>query len=397
MSTDSDLTILLTLKNRALFAFRWMRYANAVRFPYKVLIADGGADERVSEILANRPNFPNVNYEYIRYPYDQTYAHYYAKLVDALARVETPFVVMADNDDFFVVDGLTRSVEFLRNHPDYSSCRGIIGGARIEPNVRYGELSQVYGSQPDIFFVAQIYPPGSTLDDTAAQRVQNQFSCYRSNWYDVFRTEQARASYQVLKELNIRDLILAQHIPHLLGNVAGKVHRDSYLYLVRQMDGPDSSDRTETRGKGDHFDRMLLETWSEDFTGFVNAIATAVSEKDGIPVDEARRLVRQGYRTFMAPYIVGCLAGELPPTHPVRAARNIVSNLGPAGRALRRLYGVIRTLIDGRSFARQYAPGQRFVATHSGFKTIYEFLISPPFSSGFPHQMQPRDNRGDLS
>jgi len=58
------------------------------------MIADGGVDERVSDILVDRARFENVSCEYIRYPYDATYAHYYSKVVDALARTRTPFVVV---------------------------------------------------------------------------------------------------------------------------------------------------------------------------------------------------------------------------------------------------------------------------------------------------------------
>ena len=74
MTADNELTILLTLKDRPLFTFRWMSYANSINFPFKVLIADGGKDKAVPTALSNRANFPNVDYEYIRYPYDQTYA-----------------------------------------------------------------------------------------------------------------------------------------------------------------------------------------------------------------------------------------------------------------------------------------------------------------------------------
>src|SRR5712691_1474243 len=124
MTTDNGLTILLTLKDRALFTFRWMSYVNSTNFPFKVLVADGGADESVPQVLANKANFPNVNYEYVRYPYDQTYAEYYSKVVDALWRVKTPFVVMADNDDFFIVNGLREAVQFLSSHPGYITCGG---------------------------------------------------------------------------------------------------------------------------------------------------------------------------------------------------------------------------------------------------------------------------------
>src|SRR6185436_1372865 len=175
------------------------------------------------------------------------------------------------------------------------------------------------------------------LAPTAVERVHNYFSSYRANWYDVFRTEQTTSSFQVLRDLNTQDLILSQHILMLLGVIAGKVNIDSNLYLVRQLEGLGSCDQKETRQNGDLFDRMLLETWSDDFRGFVNVIADAISGKDGIPLDEARRHVKQGYRDFIGPHLIYDLQGQLPPKGSIRLARNAISFMGPVGSALRKL------------------------------------------------------------
>ena len=100
MSIDSGLTVLLTIKDRQPFTFRWMEYANNTSFPFKVLIADGGKDPVVTKRLSNKSNFPNIDYEYILYPYDQTYREYFAKLADLTKKVETPYLVFVDDDDF---------------------------------------------------------------------------------------------------------------------------------------------------------------------------------------------------------------------------------------------------------------------------------------------------------
>ena len=94
----------------------------------------------------------------MRYPFDSSYAHFYAKLADALARVTTPFVVMADNDDFFIPHGLERAVEFLLAHPDHVACGGQcavfwIAGAHASTgtDTTYGEARRVESQQP-VFF-----------------------------------------------------------------------------------------------------------------------------------------------------------------------------------------------------------------------------------------------------
>lgn len=370
VEVSNSLTVVLAIKDRAAFTYRWMHYANYIHFPFKILIADGGSDEMVPQILSGKINFPNLNYEYIRYPYDATYSQYYIKLVDVLNKVVTPFAVMADNDDFFVTKGLLLSVEFLRNNPDYSSSRGILAGVRIEPNIRFGKLSSTYGDRKDVFFAKMVYSPGSTLYNTAAERVKEQFSCYRANWYDVFRTEQLKENFQILRDLNTKDLILAQHVPMLLGHVAGKVNRDNYYYLIRQWDGPGSSDKTENREKGDHFDRMLLETWSKDFKDFANAIALTISQKDGIPFDDAYNVVKKGYREFMAPAIINCLRAQKSDS----LARKIIEKSGSAGL---KLYLSIKRMITGQPELLRFIPGHKLAASDNDIKLIYDFLTSP--------------------
>ena len=59
MPIDSNLTVLLTIKDRQPFTFRWMKYANDTSLPFKVLVADGGKDPVVIQKLSNYQNFPN--------------------------------------------------------------------------------------------------------------------------------------------------------------------------------------------------------------------------------------------------------------------------------------------------------------------------------------------------
>ena len=121
MDYDHKLTIVLLLKGRVQFTRRWMLYAERIRLPFKVLIADGSSDDKAKDLLSDKKAFPDVNYEYLRYPYDETLPHYYSKLVDVLSRVTTPYVALACNDDFYVISGIRKTLAFLENNSDYVS------------------------------------------------------------------------------------------------------------------------------------------------------------------------------------------------------------------------------------------------------------------------------------
>jgi len=377
---DRDLTVLLPLKGRPEFTLRWMKYADSVRFPFRVLIADGGEDDTGRKVLSNKANFPNVDYEYLRHPYDQTYAEYYSKVVDALSRIATPFVAMADNDDLFVIDGLKLSTEFLCAHPDYSACGGQFGYFWITPSEEYGNQSVLYGKQIDSKWQ---WNTQSIIEETAAQRIQKQCSSYFYTQYDVQRTEELKSRFETLRDLNLKDLYLAEYLLVFLTGVAGKIKRLDRLYAMRQMNAPQTSSGTHDEKFGDAFERMLAESWSDDFGKFVKAVAAALAEKDGLPTDDARNHVKQCYRCFATHPVVESLLQE--PTVTTRmliliyATRRLVQ-LGRESvirKAFHKLYRRVPWISAGATNGTELLtfPSSTY---REDFKPIAEFLTRKP-------------------
>lgn len=124
MSAASPVTVVLTLKDRSAFTTRWMRYMNDRRCPYPILIADGGADQGIEAALRDPATYPDVTYTYLRYPFDADDQTYFRKLADVVARVRTPYVWLADNDDFCLLDAVPEIVDFLNMHGEHVSCGG---------------------------------------------------------------------------------------------------------------------------------------------------------------------------------------------------------------------------------------------------------------------------------
>ena len=112
-----DLTILLPLKDRRQYTKRFMSKLHDENCPFPVLIADGGSDHLEEELKS----YSNVNYEYIRYPFDSSLEQFYKKMKDVADKIKTPYVSMQDNDDYFDIDGMSRSVEILKNENCHSS------------------------------------------------------------------------------------------------------------------------------------------------------------------------------------------------------------------------------------------------------------------------------------
>lgn len=333
MSEPGRLTILLTLKDRVAFTHRWLDYAAAAALPFRILIADGGADNDIAQAVAAK-RVGGLDVEYVRYPVDHTYADYYAKLADSLSRVTTPFVVLADNDDFFIKDGLSLAVEFLQAHPGHVACGGqcavfwVTGTGTAASDALYSRTVEWKCS-------SQIF---SDLADSASQRLRDRCLGANDLFYAVHRTDLLRRHFEAIREFNPRDLFLVEQAVMFLTAIAGKTRQLERLYIARQQDSAGSSGGAHQERFGDWYDRMLTPTWSADFTRFVDVTSEALARADGLSPAEARRLVVMSYKASVAPSLLSDLVSEPTVTFSMPMTLQIVRRLVrlPATSLLRR-------------------------------------------------------------
>lgn len=332
---DKDLTVVLTLKDRISFTLRWMTYADRISFPFKVLIADGGKDDGVSAKLSKSVNFPNVNYEYIKYPYDETYVEYYAKIADVISKVETPFCVMADDDNFYSIGGLRKAVDFLESHPDYCACQGYTIGFRLEPKTSF-----YYGKH--VSFSSPLKPHYSLDGNLAVDRLnlvsENNFATF----YAVQRTENMKRIFDDIEKINFHDLYMFEAFIHFMTVSSGKVRQESSPYLYRQFDTYNSSNE-QLAIVADNFDRMLWDTFSSDFEKFVESVSKVISHKDNCSIEDASTIVKKAFRKLIAPTIMDCL-GQAQANKPIATLvrRGIIQNNSLAINTMLRMYRRIK-------------------------------------------------------
>ena len=300
---NKELTVIIPLKDRAPYTFRLMKYLDKINFPFKVLLADGGKDNGLMELLSKKSTFPNVNYEHIRYPYDRTYADYYRKMVDVLARVNTPFVALGDNDDFFCLEGLRKSIEFMKVHPEYSACRGKVIRFSLKTESASKESEGLYGK---MYKIEHLYDAASITSKTASKRINEHFNHYVPTWYDVHRIDQLKRCFIILSDLNLQDIFLAELLVSIMTVLSGKVFRGPELYLLRQsgVQGSTASRENEKRGP---IDRMLLNSWSADFKIFTEALASILMSNERFGQDEAIKIIKEGYSSYIKPHLIKSL------------------------------------------------------------------------------------------
>ncbi len=220
------LTILVPLRGRPLFTLRFLWHANAARLPYKFMLADGEVRPELSRLLDNaRALFPHIDVDYVRYPDDADFGRFFAKMTDALARVRTPYVMIADNDDFLAFAGVERSLDFLDNHPDYVCCGGGVGGLAVYA----GKFPWLGGLCGPLNRLAYRYMPyDRSLDLGAPSAAERLRQGLRNSWsyYAVFRSPALLTIWREVAEMNLSDLQLHEKYCAMRTLTLGKARSD---------------------------------------------------------------------------------------------------------------------------------------------------------------------------
>ena len=290
------LTIVMPMKGRQLFTFRILWHANKARLPYRFLIADGQVNETVALHLDDcRKLFPELDIEYIRYPDDADYSRFFAKMSDALQRVRTPYVMLADNDDFLGFSGIERALDFLHTHSDYVSARGhqvgfsVYSGIGALPGSICGKFNQIYMDGDFIEFDAS----------TAAERLRQGCLCHRLH-YAIWRTEVPICIMKEIAEINFSDLMMYEDYFALRALTLGKSHINNETVTYYSQAGTGIS----FQPRRDWARHLLRSRFTSDAHAVVDRISLAAVDGGAADVEtiaeEVRTILECRYQTFLS-------------------------------------------------------------------------------------------------
>ena len=146
-------------------------------------------------------------------------------MTDALQRVQTPYVMLADNDDFLAFTGLERSLDFLDANPDYVCCGGGIGGFAVYSR-KFPGFGGLCGPLNRLAYRYMPYDRSLDLDSpSAAERLARGL---RNSWsyYAVFRSSALATIWREVAEINLSDLQLHEKYCAMRTLTLGKARSD---------------------------------------------------------------------------------------------------------------------------------------------------------------------------
>lgn len=289
------LTIVMPLKGRHLFTFRCLWHANALRLPYRFMLADGLVHEEVARLIEDsRSIFPHLDIEYVRYPDDADYPRFWAKMVDAYARVRTPYVMNMDNDDFAGRWGIERALDFLDANPDFICSRG--------RSVDFSVLSWNGGNYGSLCGrlnrLATNHNYKDVIAATPAERLR-EGGLFHAVYSGVFRTEAAALIWREIAEINFSDLMLQENFVALRTLTLGKVHIDKRT--VSKFPQIDTGINHQlTRNWAGH---LVRSRFTSDAHAMIEHVACAAAEVDGADAAQIAEDVRSILEAYYQRYL----------------------------------------------------------------------------------------------
>lgn len=296
---DQRLTVLLPLKGRPDFTLRFLWYANHIHLPYKILIADGEFHPELSKLLENAKDlFPNLAIEYVVYTDDANFGLFQRKMADAVSRVTTPYVVVCDNDDFPVVSGIERSLEFLDSRQDYICCGGGLGGFAVHPRVREPQN----GLLGRLNRLNYRYTPLDKSDDFGSTSALERIREGARNWwsyYAVFRVEAFQTVWKDSADIDFSDLQLLELFQTMRILTLGKARSDGSCFSYVRQYGTSMQSAFRT----DWVDHLLQSSFTTDFKKMVGNLAESVSQTDQVPASRATEEIQGVCGDFLRSFL----------------------------------------------------------------------------------------------
>ena len=158
-SLKNRLTLVVLTHNRPDFLRRTLFYYRNYSASILVLDSSLKADEQIA------CDYPEVDYRHLP---QFSYSALQDKLTYGVNEVVTPFMTFLAVDDFLLHEGMTRSLQFLEQHPDYGVCHGygmmyLARGTRVDYYKRDNVVQEDYCSEdPEqrlLEFMGQFLPP----------------------------------------------------------------------------------------------------------------------------------------------------------------------------------------------------------------------------------------------
>ena len=267
-----DLTIIIPTKNRNFFLEKNLSYYSKQLFKGNIIIADSSDHEYLEENTKIVQSFKNINitHKYI-------FGVYFDVLSKVMPMVKTKYVVCSGDDDYFVIEALSESIDFLEKKNDFIAVHGLGVLLRMDEK----NHNKILHSVP--------YHIPAYLNNTAKERLKNfssnkgvlNFSVHRS---DVFKKVCVGKLDSFEKEHD-----LDEYLNSMLSVVYGKIGQTSRISIVRTFVPSAKTYVVPISGF------LNSKNYKKNFDFFSNELSKALSKVDNISFETSKKIIFSKY------------------------------------------------------------------------------------------------------
>tara|TARA_B100000989_G_scaffold297488_1_gene283395 strand:- start:1281 stop:2273 length:993 start_codon:yes stop_codon:yes gene_type:complete len=216
-----NISILIPTKDRVYYICRLLFYYDSISFKGNIIILDSSGKENSIKIKKYYSKF-NLNIEYF---HSLGYPGMIMK--EYMPKVKSDYIVETGDDDFLIINGLEKCINFLNHNLSYSAVHG--KSINILSNNKINEIDGLYHYEQCI-----------SLENKPSVRLYNHMKNYRVPNFSVFRRKTFEDILKFIPSYNQAYLcpdrqIVDELIQSCCSVICTKVYEINNFYLVRQI------------------------------------------------------------------------------------------------------------------------------------------------------------------
>jgi len=224
---NAQLTVMFTQFGRHQFSDRLLSYLHKTSCPYPIIYADGNADGFSKDLCQKYKD--TLNIRLVEYKQSEKFKDYYTMMVKGLEAVQTPYVMLCDNDDFIIYSSIRKLLTFLDNNPSYVSAGSPITEIQVDnfsTNCK-GDKATLVGSYAHF----RDEEPLPSWED----QINETFLKFQPNFYHIYKREVLLEIWNEILESNFSDVTIMEFYHQLRVPTFGKQYSDpSISHYIRQ-------------------------------------------------------------------------------------------------------------------------------------------------------------------
>ena len=278
----NDVTILVPTKNRPNFLYRLLNFYSQGGFNGNIFIGDASDEKQLEKDIKLVSLFNsklNIQHFILQLGVNST--------IEVLSnKVETTFCLYCSDDDFIVLSGLAKSLEFLKDNPEFNAVHGKGAMMTLDSDECFGNMDALWP-----------YPQSIVDDYSASERLRSYlippyallFSLHRTDSWKKMFTGFSDFEWSSNQQITIDELLSSG-----ISAILGKIKEVDGLYLMRQSHSNVSGGVRLTP-----YELVVHKHWSIAIKDMSKRFTDEIMAKDRIEYDEAKDLVDNIFQSYL--------------------------------------------------------------------------------------------------